>query len=72
MTAGTQPGSTFRLREQGVQRLNQTGRGDLLITVNIEVPKRLSADQRRLLEQFEEASGDAQDRVGTKGIFGKR
>ncbi len=70
--AGTQPGSTFRLREQGVQRLKQPGRGDLLIMVNIEVPKRLSAEQRRLLEQFEELSGSAQDRSGKKGIFGKR
>ncbi len=51
--AGTQSGATFRLREQGVQRLNATGRGDLLITVTIAVPKRLSDEQKALLRQFE-------------------
>lgn len=70
--AGTQPGTTFRMREHGVQRLRQSTRGDLFLTVGVEVPKRLSAEQKRLLEQFEAASGNAQDRTGKKNIFNKR
>ena len=71
MPAGTQSGATFRLREQGVQRLNATGRGDLLITVTIAVPKRLSDEQKALLEQFAAASGETQPRTGKKGFFKK-
>ena len=64
--AGTQPGSTFRLREQGIQRLNANGKGDLLVTVNIEVPKHLSDEQRKILEQFSETLGENEDSRTTK------
>lgn len=50
--AGTQSGATFRLREQGVQRLNSQSRGDLLVTVVVDVPKKLTDEQRDLLERF--------------------
>ncbi|MEA4913878.1 MAG: molecular chaperone DnaJ [Christensenella sp.] len=56
--AGTQTGSTYRLREQGIQRLNASGKGDLLVTVNVEVPKHLTDEQRRLLEQLAETLGE--------------
>ena len=70
--AGTQSGATFRLREQGVQRLNAQGRGDLLVTVKIDVPKRLNDEQRELLERFAASMGDDQPRAGKKGIFSKK
>lgn len=57
--AGTQNGTTFRLREQGVQHLNTQGKGDLLITVETDIPKRLTDEQRELLLQFAAVSGDA-------------
>ncbi|MEA4870334.1 MAG: molecular chaperone DnaJ [Christensenella sp.] len=70
--AGTQTGSTFRLREQGVQRLNANGKGDLLVTVAIEVPKHLSDEQRRILEQFAETLGEAgEGRTGKKSGFNR-
>lgn len=50
---GTQPGTTFRLRGKGVQRLNGRGRGDQLATVTIEVPKNLSKAQTDALKKFE-------------------
>ena len=56
--AGTQTGSTYRLREQGIQRLNANGKGDLLVTVNVEVPKHLTDEQKKLLEQFAETLGE--------------
>ncbi len=57
--AGTQTGSTYRLREQGIQRLNASGKGDLLVTVNVEVPKHLTDEQKKLLEQFAATLGES-------------
>lgn len=69
--AGTQSGATFRLREQGVPKLHNQGRGDLLVTVYIDVPKRLSEEQKNLLEQFAATQGNTKTKPGKKGIFSK-
>ena len=70
--AGTQNGTTFRLRDQGVPRLNASGKGDLFVTVTIDVPQKLSTEQRALLEQYAHVSNDtAQTRGGKKGFFKK-
>ncbi len=71
IAAGTQSGTIIRLREQGVKRLNASGTGDLLLTVTIDVPKRLTEEQRALLRKYAEACGDQTAQVGKKGIFGK-
>lgn len=54
--AGTQPGTVFRLRGKGVQKLQQTEgiRGDQYVTINVEVPKNLTKKQKEALEAFEE------------------
>lgn len=54
--AGTQPGTVFRLRGKGVQKLQQTEgiRGDQFVTINVEVPKNLTKKQKEALEAFEE------------------
>jgi molecular chaperone DnaJ len=59
--AGTQTGSTYRLRDQGIQRLNANGKGDLIVTVNIEVPKHLTDEQRSLLEKLAATMGEGSD-----------
>ena len=65
--AGTQTGTTYRLRDQGVQRLNASGKGDLIVTVNIEVPKHLTEEQRSLLEKLAATMGEgAETRNGKK------
>lgn len=51
---GTQTGTIFRLRNQGIQKLRLTTRGDLYVKVNIDVPKKLKEKQKQLLRQFEE------------------
>jgi molecular chaperone DnaJ len=51
--AGSQSGATFRVRGHGVNHLGARGRGDLHVTVRIMVPTRLSAEQRKLLEQLQ-------------------
>lgn len=67
--AGTQNGTTFRLRDQGVQYLQQNGKGDLLVTVNVEIPKRVSEKERQLLEQLAQLQGAATVQKRRKGIF---
>jgi len=51
--AGTQPGSEIRLAGQGFPSLQGGGRGDHLVRIMVEVPKRLSQKQRQLLEEFQ-------------------
>lgn len=51
--SGTSAGRTFRVRGKGAPKLGG-GKGDLLVTVNVEVPSRLSKEERELLEQFRE------------------
>lgn len=54
---GTQPGRTFRVRGKGVR--TQTAKGDLLVTVNVVVPSRLSREGRDLLRKFAEAQPES-------------
>ena len=56
--AGTQTGTTFRLREQGIPALRGGRKGDLLIRVQVEVPTKLNSDQKAKLEDYAEACGD--------------
>ena len=48
----TQSGAIFRLRGRGVPHLRHNGRGDLLVLVRVEIPKTLSAEQRRLFREL--------------------
>lgn len=50
---GTQPGTVFRLRGKGVQKLNSQSRGDQRVVVNIEVPTHLNKQQKESLVNFE-------------------
>ncbi len=75
--AGTQPGTQFRLRGKGMPRLRQVGMGDQIVTVRVDVPRKLSPKARELIEAYaaevgEEIAGNENivDRV--KGLFGKR
>ncbi len=49
---GTQPGEVITVRGRGVPRLRGHGSGDLRIVVNVQIPRRLSDEQRALLEEF--------------------
>jgi len=67
--AGTQHGHEFRLRGQGVPHLRGRGRGDLRVHVVVEIPTKLSSQQRELFEQLAEeldvptSSGGEEDGV---------
>jgi len=50
--AGTQPGKVFTLKSRGVPHLRKNGRGDELVIVNVEIPAKLTKEQRELFEQL--------------------
>ncbi len=54
ISAGTQPGEVLTVRGQGMPSLRSGRRGDLRVVVNVVVPRRLSAEQRELLERLQE------------------
>ena len=70
---GTQPGTTFRLREQGVTRLNASGKGDMLVRANVQIPKKLNEEQKELMRKLAESLGDrvADSKPVKRGIFEK-
>ena len=51
---GTQPGTRFRLRGKGIPYLRGSGRGDQYVTVEVEIPKNLSAKQKELIKELED------------------
>lgn len=56
--AGTQPGTVFRLRGKGVQKLQREGRGDQMVKVFVEIPRNLNKAQKEALKAFEETLND--------------
>ncbi len=51
--AGTQPGTVLRVRDAGMPTLRRHGRsGDLRVVVNVQIPRKLTKQQRQLLEQL--------------------
>ena len=72
LPAGTQTGPTFRLRAQGIPELRGRGRGDQYVTVKVQVPTSLTAEQKEALNAFGAAMGETVVEGGVKGFFDKR
>lgn len=68
--AGTQPGHTVRLRGKGIPDVRGYGRGDQIVEVSVEIPKKLSARQREILEEFAREEGE-EISPASKGFFEK-
>lgn len=66
--AGTQTGTTFRLKSRGVKNIQGHGVGDLLVKIVIETPTRLDAAQRAKLEEFAKLC-DPSVNPQSKGFF---
>lgn len=67
---GTQTGTTFTMKGKGVANVNTKRKGDLVITVNVETPKNLSAEQKKLLSAFAASLSD--NNTGKKTSFFKK
>ena len=55
--AGTQAGKVFTLKARGVPYLRKSGRGDQLVIVNVDIPSKLTKEQRQLFEQLSATLG---------------
>ena len=55
---GTQPGTEFRIKGQGIQQLRGNGKGDLILRIKVEIPKRLNNKQKDLLREFDSTTSD--------------
>jgi len=61
LPAKTPAGKILTIKEQGMPILHGSGRGDLHITVGVEIPQNLSKSQREMLDQFRRLSQEGQD-----------
>lgn len=61
--AGTQPGTLLRMRQKGIPHLHSERKGDQIVRVNLQVPTRLTADEREALERL-----SAMPNVGSAGV----
>jgi molecular chaperone DnaJ len=68
--AGTQSATVFRLKGKGVPDIRGYGQGDHMARVTVETPKKLTAKQRELLEEFARLGGEEVHPI-SKGFFDK-
>jgi molecular chaperone DnaJ len=67
---GTQPGKILRLRGKGLPEVNGYGRGDLLVNVNVWIPKSMNKEELKIFEKFKDSESfiPAPDK-NDKGFF---
>lgn len=58
---GTQPGKILRLRGKGLPEVNSYNRGDLLVAINVYIPKSLSKDEKAIIEKMSKSPSFAPD-----------
>ncbi|MBL0928469.1 MAG: molecular chaperone DnaJ, partial [Phycisphaerales bacterium] len=68
---GAQHGSLLRIRDAGLPNLRSGRRGDLIIILKIEIPKKLSDRQQKLLREFAETESDKSVMPETHGFWAK-
>lgn len=51
---GTQPGTMVRLSGRGIKRLHGSGRGDQYVRLAVKLPEKLTHEQRKILEEYQE------------------
>ncbi len=66
---GSQTGKRFRVKGKGMSVLNQKGRGDMFVEIQVETPTNLSGEQKALLKQFCEAGGGEASCPQSRGFF---
>ena len=74
LPAGTQPGTTFRLRGKGVPSVSGRGRGDQYVTIRVMVPENLTDQQRQALLAYADTMGEGTPRPSApvKDFFEKK
>jgi molecular chaperone DnaJ len=67
--SGTQSGKVFRLKGKGLKNPGDSTVGDLLVTILVETPTDLNAKQKKMLEDFEALSTEANTPAISKFMF---
>ncbi|NWF59825.1 MAG: molecular chaperone DnaJ [Fischerella sp.] len=68
---GTQPNTVMKLESRGVPRLgNPVSRGDHMITVLIDIPNKITPEERELLEKLAKIRGERTGKGGIEGFLG--
>src|ERR1017187_6184767 len=67
---GTQPGTTFRVKNKGVPVLNAHGRGDLHVEIKVHTPSKLSKRQRELLQELQ-ATTSVENKPVSRSLLNK-
>lgn len=69
--AGVQHGAIMRVQGKGMPRLHGRGRGDLMVKLEVEVPRHLTDDQRRILTEFAKTLDDSETAADPSTAQGK-
>lgn len=67
---GTQPGAVIKLKGKGIKHINSSAKGDLIVTLKVEIPRKLNENQKNLLKQLED-SMTGKEYQESKGFFEK-
>lgn len=67
---GTQSGTSFTLKGRGIPDINTGRKGNLILTVMVETPKNLNAEQKKLISDFAASLGETNTK-GRQGFFSK-
>ncbi len=70
LDAGVQPGDVIVRRGQGIPRINESGRGDHVIQISVEIPKKLTARQDELMRELAAEMGE--NVKEKRGLFGRK
>ncbi|MCI5057916.1 MAG: molecular chaperone DnaJ [Flavobacteriales bacterium] len=70
--SGTQAGKILRLKGKGLPNVNGYGRGDLLVTVNVWTPQKISNDEKKIIEQLKDSDNFKPDPQGNEKSFFSR
>lgn len=69
---GTQPGKILRLRGKGIPDVNGYGKGDLLVSINVWMPKTISNEERKMMEKLQGSKNfEPQPDKAEKGFFNR-
>jgi molecular chaperone DnaJ len=67
---GTPSGKLLKMRDKGIKHLNHSGRGDQIVRISVDVPKKISSREKELLKELSEQQNfKASDKDEDKGFF---
>lgn len=69
--SGTQPGKILRLKGKGLPEINSYGQGDLLVKINVFIPKDLTKEEVKLVEKLRESESFSTKQASGQSFFSR-